>query len=571
MIENNKSLRRDVFLLLLLILPFLLAFLGARGLNVPDEGRYPEVAREMWLTGDFVTPKVNGVVFLDKPALYYWLQAASYQVFGVHEWSIRLMPALFGALGTVLVFIAGWKLFSRRAAWLAAAVFVCNPLYFLSSQYANLDLEVAVWITAALVAFALAHKQPVNPVSQRWLLRAAWAAMGLAVLTKGLIGLVFPGMIVVAWSLVNGQWRTLFRLQWLAGLAIFAAITLPWYLSVQQANPQFFNYFFIYQQFQRFSGTGFNNVFPFWFYVPILLVGLLPWSLFTPAALVQTLKKAWDKSDSEQSSSLFVLLWFGLILAFFSIPASKIVGYILPVVPPLALITGAHIDRRWNNPKGTIRYAYVVAALCALIALPLLFMLVHSPEKLLKNSVDNGWLLGKFWLLFAVFFVAGALALWRKTRLLWSLLVVGVGFPLMLALIAGDFNPKSIKPLALELAPMAKPHDVIVTYHDYYQDLPLYLNRADRIQVVDNWQDENIMKVDNWRREFYLALKHQPDAKQWLIDEAAFAALFQQGRQVYVLAPNDYVEKLLQRYPLQLVKRSGTATLLKGSLERPNS
>ena len=151
--RHRTAMAQDLIILIAIMIPAFVTLLGVRPLSVPDEGRYPEVAREMLLTSDFITPKVNGIAFLDKPALYYWLEAGSMHVFGVHVWSIRLMPALLGALGVVVVFITAHRLFSRRAAWWSAAALTTNPLYFLASQYADMNIEIAVWVTCALCGF----------------------------------------------------------------------------------------------------------------------------------------------------------------------------------------------------------------------------------------------------------------------------------------------------------------------------------------------------------------------------------------------------------------------------------
>ncbi|HQQ63622.1 MAG TPA: glycosyltransferase family 39 protein [Pseudomonadales bacterium] len=504
----GKTLTQDLQRLLLIVLPLFLLFIGWRPLSVPDEGRYPEVALEMLLSGDFITPRINGIVFLDKPALYYWLQALSFHVFGVSQWSIRLMPALFGVLGVAIIFITAWQLFSRRAAWWSAAILATNPLYFLAAQYADMNLEIAVLVTAALCLFLLGRREPAGSRQRRYLFWLGWMAIGFGVLTKGLIGFVFPAMVAGCWTIIGWRWRELPRWYFISGFIIVLAVCWPWFVAVQKQNPQFFHYFFIYQQFQRFSGTGFNNELPFWFYLPVIAGGLLPWSLWLPKALFNQYRCAFGNTAfADADVRQWLLLWPLLILVFFSLPASKIVGYILPVLPPLALLMGDYLDRK------------------SALAAPLSFAMRHTKY----------------------------------------LPVIGLLVSLALLAIIPRFEPNGIKPLATVLQKAFQAGDSIISYRNYYQDLPLYLHREKPFQpmtVVDNWNDPEIMKEDNWRREFFLGLQNQPEARNWLIDENAFAARLQSSARIFVLSSYRNEQTLVSRYGLHVIARTKKNILL---------
>lgn len=486
-----------------LLAAYFLALLGARALNVPDEGRYSEVAREMLMGGDWITPRVNGAIFLDKPILHYWLEAAALWVFGFSEWSVRLVPALAGIAGVLLVYVSARLWFGRRAAWLSAAVLATNPLYFLASQYADMSLEVAVWIGACLLCFSMSRR--LEDAAARRLMLCAWAAAGCAVLTKGLIGVVLPGGAIFAWLLWTRRWRDMRGWRWGTGGVVFATVVLPWYLMVQQRNPDFAHYFFIYQQFERFKDSGFNNSMPVWFYVAVLAAGLLPWSVFLPAAL----RSAWrgarglDGIPPGEGDELKLLLaWPAVILLFFSIPDSKIVGYILPAVAPLAILAGRYLGRRFPA-EGMDRAPPLAAGVAAAAAACLL--------------------------------------------LVWA---------------AGHYDHRSIRPLALELKPRLQPGDMVVNYRNYYQDLPLYLDTREPITVVSEWQARDILKADNWRREFYFALRRQPEAGRWLIDEPGFARLLDGHPRVYVFSDPAQAAELARRYNLAPVGKTRSTTLL---------
>lgn len=514
----NSTLKQDLQRLLLILLPCFLLLSGWRPLSVPDEGRYPEVAREMFLSGDFITPRVNGIVFLDKPALYYWLETLSFKVFDVSPWSIRLMPALFGVLGVAIIFITAWQLFSRRAAWWSAAILASNPLYFLAAQYADMNLEIAVLVTCALCLFLLGRREAVGTVARRYLFWLAWMAIGFGVLTKGLIGFVFPAMVAGCWTVLGWRWRELPRWYCISGFIIVLAICLPWFMAVQKQNPQFFHYFFIYQQFERFSGTGFNNEFPFWFYLPVIAGGLLPWSLWLPKALANQSRCALGKAALPDADvRQFLLLWPTAILLFFSLPASKIVGYILPVFPPLALLLGDYLDRKIKHSESTGTMSFAL----------------------------------------------------RQSKYLAA---IGVIISITLLLIIPRFEQTGIRPLADVLTKQLQAGDTIIGYRNYYQDLPLYLHQTawqaaqgkqiQPLTVIDNWNDPNIMKEDNWRREFYLGLQSQPEARNWLIDDNTFAEKIKTASRIFVLSSYRNEQELTARYGLHVIARTKKNILL---------
>lgn len=411
----TTSLRRtwllDLAGLALLFLGFYTLWLGHYPLFTPDEGRYTEAAREMLTSGDFITPRVDGVAFLDKPILYYWLQALAMHWFGINEWAIRFFPALLGVMGCLFTYVCGRQLFNRRTGLLAAVILALTPLYFGGAHYADLNMEVAVFISCTLLSF-ITGIQAAGWKRHAFLL-GAYVFAALAFLTKGMIGIAFPGMIGLLWVALLARWSTFKNMHLAAGIALFISLVLPWYVLVQQANPAFLHYFFVTQQVSRFLSAGsFNNPTPIWFYLPVILAGFLPWTLFLLPALRQACVAVWQQRH-RQPTQLFLLLWVGVITLFFSVPTAKTVGYIFPVFPALALITGHYLANSWDKNKPiTIGLAII------------------------------------------------------STALLITALVV-----------APHFNTKSTKPLAAELNAILKPGDEVVNYYKFYQDLPLYLQR----------------------------------------------------------------------------------------------
>lgn len=572
--SNQQISRRELLWVTLACLGYFLILLGSRVLNVPDEGRYSEVARAMLLSGDFITPKLNGIAFFHKPVFHYWLQSASFSVFGITEWSARLMPALAGVLGCVLTYIAGTLLYGRRTGRLAVLMLATNPLYFLSSRYADMNLEVAVFITCALLCFMIAMQYPLGS-KRRNILWAAYAFAALAVLTKGLIGIVFPMMVVGVWVLVTQQWRLLREMYLASGLLIFLALVLPWFIAVQVQNPGFFDYFFVYQHITRFTSSGFNNPLPFWFYLPLLLVGFFPWSVAFLFGIKESVGRIWSRSLTSQTD-LFLWLWLLLILGFFSLPESKIVGYILPVLPAMALLSAASLASRLETLSKTRGYVYAffgVALVALLIGLAMLLPMGNLPHQQAIAEI-------KPYILAAL--VAGGVVtivptLFRKAGLaLAAAALTGALFSFsLLALVTPVSSADSIKPLALLVKDQLRPGDMVVTYEDYYYDLGIYLDWPEHIVVISDWQDEDIPKIDNWRSEFYHGFPDTEGEEAWMLNQQAFATRFasmDKDKSVYLFCVERSAPQLESMFALQMIgKQNGIVLLSNHSLRNQST
>ena len=426
LIIHRNNWITDLFCLALFLLLFYTVFLGSYPLFTPDEGRYAEIALNMIHTSDYITPRVNGAIFLDKPILYFWLQACAIKLLGVNEWAVRLFPALFGILGVIITYSCGRVLFDRRSGLIAAIILATTPLYFGGTHYANLDLEVAVLISCSLLTFLSALYSP----HRLYFLFIAYASAALAFLTKGLIGFVFPIMIIGTWVLLTKQWRVLKKIYFIPGLILIMSIVTPWYILVQKANPSFIHYFFVGQQITRYlSGRIFNNQMPIWFFIPVILIGFLPWIFFVLPAFLKSI-------SPENPIKLFLLLWVTIVFTFFSIPHSKLVGYILPIFPPFALLVGHYLSATWNQSK---RFLFIIC-----VSVNIIFLLTLTAS-------------------------------------------------------ASYLNRTSVKPLALQLQHIIQPQDEVVAYFRYYQDIPFYFGQhitvaADWspsiIEQNDNWLRE---------------------------------------------------------------------------------
>ena len=340
-IRQSSALHPGKILLLLIIYGLLwFGTLNYRHLIPSDEGRYAEIAREMLVTGDWVTPRYNGYKYFEKPPLQAWATAATFQVFGIGDWQARLWTALTGFLTILFVGFTGARIFSARAGWLAAVVLASSPMWVISGHFNSLDMGLSAFLVAALCSVFLAQTSHNNSTRRNWMW-LCWIFMAFATLSKGVIGAAIPVMVLLAYSLSAWDWRIWARLRLFSGTILFLAITAPWFVLVAQRNPEFLEFFFIHEHLQRFTQDAHSRTGPIYYFVPLLIMGLLPWVLQIPGSIVQ----AWDERRREFSRGWLLVCWFVVIFAFFSVSRSKLPGYIIPIFPALALLIGNRLDQ----------------------------------------------------------------------------------------------------------------------------------------------------------------------------------------------------------------------------------
>lgn len=336
--------------------------LAERKLARPDEGRYAEIAREMVVTGDWTTPRLNGYKYFEKPALQYWATAAAFELFGVREWTARLWSALTGFLGVLLVLRFGNRAFGPPVGALAAAVLAGNLFWVVISHINTLDMGVSFFMSLALMSLAMAQLDDASPRERwRWM-HAAWAAAAFALLSKGLIGIVLPAGAVALYVLIQRDWKLLARLHIGTGLLLFLAISAPWFFAVSAANDEFLHFFFIQEHFQRFLTKAHGRYQPAWYFIPILLVGFSPWILSLLPALTRTWRVA---PDRRFRPARLLLIWSVMVFAFFSASSSKLPSYILPIFPALAVLVALHAanaSRALLAAQGALHAAIGLAA-----------------------------------------------------------------------------------------------------------------------------------------------------------------------------------------------------------------
>ena len=346
--------------------------LGYRKLVKPDEGRYAEISREMAASGDWVTPRYNGIKYFEKPVLLYWTTAAAFTLFGESEWAARFWVGLTGFAGILVSFFAARELFGERAGLLAAAVLASSLLWIVSGHVNTTDMGVAFFLHAAVCAFLLAQCGDARAQSvRRWML-VCWSAMALAVLSKGLIGVVLPGLAAAAYVALTRDFGLLRRLHVGKGLLLLLVIAAPWFVLVSWRNPEFPGFFFIHEHFGRYTTVeGYNRAGPWWYFIALLALGMLPWTTLVPGAMWSALRKRPRPGAVEPR--IMLALWIVVVTVFFSISRSKLPGYIVPVLPAVAMLTGAALsDAQPRSLAGHFATGLVAAAivLAGLMFLP---------------------------------------------------------------------------------------------------------------------------------------------------------------------------------------------------------
>lgn len=317
--------------------------LGWRHLVPSDEGRYAEMAREMFLTGDWITPRYNGYKYFEKPPLQTWMNALTFAWFGIGEWQARLYTAVAGFAGVIVAGYTGARLFNPAAGFAAALVLASAPYWQLMGHFNTLDVGLSFWMELTLCAMLLAQRVGIAPRAARRWMWLSWGSMALAVLSKGLIGVLLPGAVLVLYTLIERDWALWKRLYLPSGLVVFFAIATPWFVLVQARNPEFFNFFFVVQQFDRYLTPEQNRPGPIYYFVGVLLVGLLPWLSLAWQSVRHAL--AQPRQLNGFAPGKLLLVWSTFIFLFFSASHSKLVSYVLPVAPALALVIGAYLPR----------------------------------------------------------------------------------------------------------------------------------------------------------------------------------------------------------------------------------
>jgi 4-amino-4-deoxy-L-arabinose transferase-like glycosyltransferase len=536
----NNIPSKKIWWLVIAVAVIWFANLEYRKLIKPDEGRYAEIPREMVVSGDWTTPRLNDLKYFEKPPLQYWATATAYTVFGQHQWTSRLWTALTGFAGILLLWYAGLRLFGREAAGYAAILLGSSMLYVLMAHIDTLDMGVTFFITLGIVGLLLGQTETEKNKQRNWML-VAWAGLALAVLSKGLMGLVLPGAALFIYMVVQRDFSVLKRMHWLSGLAVFLLITAPWFYLVMKANPEFFQKFFIYEHYTRFTTKDLGRYQPWYYFVPVLLAGMLPWTVL----MFDTLFKTWRSSrvsagvfqGSSFNASRFLLVWAVFIYLFFTVSGSKLPSYLLPMFPALALLMGIQLAAMTN-----IRLFWIISPMLPLTILavgfaPFTARLADTPLQQQGYSAYAYWLTAAamVWLIGVV----AALVLLRrphayKSTKLPAVLVLALSTLLAAQLGASGYNTiakeRSAYYIAEAIRPYVKTDEPFYSVDTYEQTLPFYLKRT---FTLVQYQDE-----------MSFGIIQEPE--RWIPDYSSFAKVWQAQAAALAIMPVETYKRLMQ-------------------------
>lgn len=549
-IRQSSALHPGKILVLVIIYALLwFGTLNYRHLIPSDEGRYAEIAREMLVTGDWITPRYNGYKYFEKPPLQAWATAAAFQVFGIGDWQARLWTALTGFLTILFAGFTGARIYNPRAGWLAAVVLASSPIWVISGHFNSLDMGLSAFLVSALCSLLLGQTSPNKNSCRHWMW-ACWAFMALATLSKGVIGVAIPAMVFNAYSISTWDWKVWTRLHLFSGSILFLAITAPWFILIAQRNPEFLEFFFIHEHLQRFTQDAHSRTGPIYYFVPLLLIGILPWFLQILGAIAQ----AWNERRREFSPGWLLVCWFVVIFAFFSVSRSKLPGYIIPVFPALALIIGNRLDRLLGHTN-TMALPWKLQAISFSILGCVGFFFLDAIGKQARADEINAYAQYTYWVIAAlvVLIIFSAYAAWQSKRNgIQSIVSFACGF-FLCAIIAGTGHEtlgRAVSGIDLVERVKASIPDKVNFYSVRLLDhtVPFYLGRT---MIMVEFPDE---------LEF--GVNQEPDL--WLPTLDAFIARWKEDQTAYALmVPEQFDALKAQNFPMQEVDRDSRRVIVK--------
>ena len=510
----------------------------------PDEGRYAEIPREMVASGDWVTPRLDALNYFEKPPLQYWTTAVAYRLWGEHEWTARLWVALSGFLGLLLTAWISTRLYGALSGALAALVQAGSLLYLALSRVSTLDMGLTVTLELALAGLLLLLRPPSGgaraPTRGAALLLAVGVA--LAFLSKGLVGLLIPGAVAVIYILLRRDWSLLWRARPWWTLAALALIAAPWVWLVEQRNPGFAQFFFVHEQFARFLTRVHHRYQPDWYFIPVLLAGFMPWTPLLPAIVRQT----WRDIRAGDAVALLLAIWVIFSFAFFSFSQSKLIPYILPVFPALALLAGRALGAL---ERPAIRRALTISAVIWLALAGLVMMLWWWPALVKGFVIPPGPTVQLFIvaLLFASLATVAAAGQVLRRGPLPAAALAALGTVVLLGILlpaAGQLpRQRELQQLVAVASDRLHAGTAVYCVDEYEQSVAFYLRRT--------------CTLVGYRGELDFGLNQEP--AKWIADLDGFASRWRSETDALALIrPESYVALQRMGLPMRVIYTAPT-------------
>jgi len=533
-------------MLLLSVLWFVM--LGQRDLVDPDEGRYAEISREMVASGDWTTPRLNDLKYFEKPALQYWMTAISFKLFGFSNTAARLWVALISFLGALFIAYIARRLYGRDAGFYAFLCLMSGLMYLVMGHLIALDMSVSVFLAIGIGALVMAQTLRNEPHKLRNWMLLGWVALALAVLSKGLIGIVLPGIAMVGYTLWQRDWKLWTHLHLVKGLLVFLLITVPWFVKVSLENPEFASFFFIHEHFDRFTTEQHGRNEPAWYFLPLLIIGAAPWfgtalqALFKPGFY-------WRVPASEGfNAERFMWVYLVGLFLFFSAASSKLPPYILPMFPVLAILMGKKLAEKnslWLE-KTTLG-----------ITLGIILFGIYQVTQFTEHESASSLLAYRYWIIAsAVSMTVGFLvvvSIRNKFLVLSTMAIVSL---LSFQLLLWGFNTQSPHRSAHEMAKTIKQHlsdDSVPVSSAAISSVPIYSVEAFYHSLSYYLQRPVTLVI--YSGELEMGIKQEPE--KWLPNWKAFEQHWQAADQAIAIFdiksyPNNYQARM-EQLPMTII------------------
>lgn len=523
----NKSERIHFLLVVAISALFWFSFLGYRDLFDPDEGRYAQIPAAMVNSGDWLTPRLNDIKYFEKPVFQYWAVATVFTVAGKSNATARMVPALLGFLGALFAGLVAARLYGGSAASYGF-LFTSSGLMWLGMGHIlNLDMALSAFLLFGMGSLVLAQQDRTDRRRvRRWML-AGWAALSLAVLTKGLVSVVLPAAAVVVYSIWQRDLALWKNLHLGSGLLLFLALTAPWFIAVSMANPEFARFFFIHEHWDRYTSEVHNREGPIYYFVPYVLIGLLPWLVIGVRSLVapgfRWMPRPGGSFDAERLLWSFAVITF----VFFSLGSSKLPPYILPMMPIIAILAAGRMAR--SPEVGADRWVLPLVAIA-------LFGLAYASSRFVdeRYTLEIVMDIRRAVIACGVFFVLAtiaAFALRRKPLLACTAvsLLVTLAFQFVLWGLQPLAEVRSGRQLAAAIEASVPADAPVYSIQTFSESLPFYLDRT--ITVVQyrgelefGLQQEPQRVIDDWGQ--FLSAWNALDAGVAIVDTPRLEEFF---------------------------------------------
>ena len=530
------NLRRFAWVALAIIVLAWFGSLHSRHLIRTDEGRYASIAREMATSRDYVTPTLNELKYFYKPPLQYWATAISFNVLGETPFAARLWSALTAFLAVIATWYTLKRLCTREVALAGAAIHASMLWVFGMAHINTLDSALAAFLHMALCAFLLAFQRQIPAAQKQHFLTFFSLFLALAVMSKGLVGALIPVCVIGFYILITRDWSLITTFPWLRATLVFFAVTAPWFFLVAARNPEFNEFFFINEHFRRFTSKVHRREGAWWYFLPLLVAGLMPWTGLALTALSANARRIANEAfASTQRVNTLLVTWCVFIFVFFSASGSKLPSYILPMFGALALLF-APVALRISAKAFVAAIAPIALLGCALAVAtlpPFVEKLSNFPERLPMEMEMALWLRGS-----ALCFILTVVAAWwwrapgeriKAILAIASLSVIAIWAGLIgHNQLAPAQSGQSLAARFIEKEGVISPQIPFYSVNSFDHTLPFYLRRS--FIVVD------------WRDEFDLGLNSRPD--RFVESESAFLIAWSTLQKGFAVMEHSVFEKL---------------------------